>query len=70
MCLWTEKAYDFEVYPSGRNKAMTATWHYLIQPHYPHFLRPVALRFKKYPAQVDQELLSHVMANSQFAETQ
>ncbi|MFT4058908.1 MAG: hypothetical protein QM652_05105 [Legionella sp.] len=70
MCLWTEKAYDFEVYPSGRNKAMAATWHYLIQPHYPHFLRPVALRFKKYPAQVEQELLSQVMSNSQRVETQ
>ncbi len=51
MCLWTENAYDFEVYPSGRNKAMAATYDHLIKPHYPDFLRPVALRFKKYPAQ-------------------
>lgn len=50
MCLWVEKAYDFELYPSGRNKAMAATYEYLIQPHYPHYLKPVALRFKKYPA--------------------
>lgn len=48
MCLWVEKAYDFELYPSGRNKAMAATYEYLIKPHYPHYLRPVALRFKKY----------------------
>lgn len=50
MCLWTEKAYDFEVYPSGRNKAMAATYKYLIKSQYPNFLKPVALRFKKYPA--------------------
>lgn len=52
MCLWIEKAYDFEVYPSGRNKAMAATYEYLIKPHYPNYLRPVALRFKKYPGKI------------------
>lgn len=57
MCLWTEKAYDFEVYPSGRNKAMAATYKYLIKPHYPDYLRPVALRFKKYPAKATEENL-------------
>ena len=57
MCLWTEKAYDFEVYPSGRNKAMAATYEYLIKPHYPDYLRPVALRFKKYPAKATEENL-------------
>lgn len=51
MCLWTEGAYDFEVYPSGRNKAMAATYEHLIKPNYPEFLRPVALRFKKYQGQ-------------------
>lgn len=49
MTLWTEGLYDFEVYPTGRNKAMAATYEYLIQPQYPHLLKPVALRFKKYP---------------------
>ncbi len=49
MCLWTEKEYDFEVYPSGRNKAMAATYQFLIKPLFPQFLKPVALRFKKYP---------------------
>lgn len=57
MCLWTEQAYDFEVYPSGRNKAMAATYEFLIKPNYPDYLRPVALRFKKYPAKSTAELL-------------
>lgn len=47
MCLWTQGLYDFEVYPSGRNKAMAATYQYIIQPEYPDLLKPVALRFKK-----------------------
>jgi len=47
MCLWTEKAFDFEVYPSGRNKAMAATYDFLIKMDYPNYLRPVSLRFKK-----------------------
>ncbi len=49
MCLWVQGEYQFEIYPSGRNKAMAATYEYLIQPHYPNFLKSVALRFKKYP---------------------
>ncbi len=51
MCLWVEKEYDFEIYPSGRNKAMAATYEHLIKPAYPNFLKSVALRFKKYPGQ-------------------
>ncbi|HYF97613.1 MAG TPA: hypothetical protein VD770_01375 [Coxiellaceae bacterium] len=50
MTLWTEGSYDFEVYPHGRNKAMAATYEYLIQPLHPALLRSVALRFKKHPA--------------------
>ena len=49
MCLWTKQHYDFEVYPSGRNKAMAATYAQLIKPLTPNLLKPVALRFKKYP---------------------
>lgn len=49
MCLWVENKYEFEVYPSGRNEAMAATYEHLIKPIYPDYLRPVALRFKKYP---------------------
>lgn len=48
MCLWPENKYDFEVYPSGRNQAMAATYEQLIHPVTPSYLRPVALRFKKY----------------------
>lgn len=48
MCLWPENKYDFEVYPSGRNQAMAATYEQLIYPLSPNYLRPVALRFKKY----------------------
>jgi hypothetical protein len=51
MRLWVQREYEFEVYPSGRNKAMAATYEYLIKPSYPNFLRSVALRFKKYPGQ-------------------
>lgn len=49
MCLWTQGCYNFELYPSGRNKAMEATYERLIKTSFPHYLRPVAIRFKKYP---------------------
>lgn len=49
MTLWVEGLYDFEVYPSGRNKAMAATYERLIKPNNHNLIRPVALRFKKYP---------------------
>lgn len=48
MTLWIENSYQFELYPTGRNKAMTATYTHLIAPNYPKLLRSVALRFKKY----------------------
>lgn len=71
MCLWTEKAYDFEVYPSGRNKAMGATYHHLIKPYFPNYLRPVALRFKKYPAkEVTSELLVQHLDVNTYIESQ
>lgn len=69
MCLWTEKNYDFEVYPSGRNKAMAATYHYLIRPDFPDVLKPVALRFKKYPAK-KVEFRSMDILNSSILEIQ
>jgi hypothetical protein len=47
MCLWTEGQYGFEIYPSGRCSAMTATYEMLIQPFYPSLLKPVKIRFKK-----------------------
>lgn len=35
MCLWAEAGYAFEVYPTSRNKAMTATYELLIKPSHP-----------------------------------
>ncbi|CEG58333.1 hypothetical protein [Legionella fallonii] len=70
MCLWTEQAYDFEVYPSGRNKAMAATYRYLIEPMYPNYLRPVALRFKKYPGNGTPELLSQELVQPVYLDIQ
>lgn len=48
MCLWALGEYHFEVYPSGRNKAMAATYEKIIKPSHPNLLKSVALRFKKY----------------------
>jgi hypothetical protein len=50
MCLWVEEECEFELYPSGRNKAMTETYNKLIKSSYPNLLKSVALRFKKYPS--------------------
>lgn len=47
MTLWAESGYDFEVYPSGRNKAMSATYDFFIEKKYPNILKSVSLRFKK-----------------------
>lgn len=47
MTLWVDGGYNFEVYPYGRNKAMAATYKYLIEPIYPELLKSVAIRFKK-----------------------
>lgn len=47
LCLWVEEECEFEVYPSGRNKAMIATYELLIKPFYPDLLRSVSLYFKK-----------------------
>jgi len=48
MCLWIEENCEYELYPSGRNKAMTATYKRFIEPKAPNLLISVALRFKKY----------------------
>lgn len=53
MCLWVKGEYDFELYPSGRNKAMAATYEFLIKPSHPQYLKAVALRFKKYGSSSD-----------------
>lgn len=46
MMLWAENKYDFEVYPSGRNEAMSATYKMLINGLYPGVLKSVGLYFK------------------------
>ena len=47
MCLWALEQFDFEVYPSGRNNAMTATYEKIIKKLYPDLLESVSLYFKK-----------------------
>jgi len=58
MCLWVYGQYDFELYPSGRNQAMHATYEKLIKAQYPLLLRSVTIRFKKYNKVVAPELNS------------
>ena len=45
--LWIKLGCHFEIYPSGRNEAMDATYKLFIEPQYPHLLRPVAIRFNR-----------------------
>jgi hypothetical protein len=45
MCLWALEQFDFEVYPSGRNEAMTATYEKIIKSSYPGLLKNVCLYF-------------------------
>lgn len=47
MFLWVENGYDFELYPSGRNPAMAATYSHFIEISGQNLLKSVALRFKK-----------------------
>lgn len=42
MCLWAKTGYAFEVYPSGRNQAMSAIYTHLIEP-YTTMLRSISL---------------------------
>lgn len=48
MTLWPEGNYNFEVYPTGRNKAMSATYELIIRCENSRLLKSVSLRFKKY----------------------
>jgi hypothetical protein len=45
--LWPQLGCAYEIYPSGRNEAMAATYQYYIQPFYPHLLKSVAIRFNR-----------------------
>jgi hypothetical protein len=47
MCLWPEEQCEYELYPSGRNPAMIATYEKLIKPEHPGLMVSVALYFKK-----------------------
>lgn len=44
---WVKLGCHFEVYPSYRNQAMQATHKLFIEPHFPHLLLPVAIRFNR-----------------------
>jgi hypothetical protein len=48
MCLWINDHYNYEVYPHGRNQAMSITYKKLIKPNHPNLLKSVSIRFKKY----------------------
>lgn len=57
MMLWAENKYDFEIYPSGRNEAMSATYKMLINDLYPGVLKSVGLHFKKKKIQEGIEVI-------------
>ncbi len=44
MCLWAEKNYDYEVYPSRRNGAMEFIYQRFIVPSQPHVLTSVFIK--------------------------
>lgn len=46
MCLWALEGFDFELYPTGRNAAMKATYEAIIRAAYPNKLTSVSLEFK------------------------
>lgn len=56
MSLWVKGGYDFELYPSGRNEAMLATYEFFIKSQYRNLLKSVSLRFKKYKLTIDPEM--------------
>ena len=45
--IWTKWGAEFEIYPSGRNLSMAATYQLFIKPDHPKLLQPVSLRFQK-----------------------
>jgi hypothetical protein len=48
MIMWAEKyGCHYEVYPSGRNQSMEATYKFFIQTNHPDLLKPVGVRFSK-----------------------
>jgi hypothetical protein len=51
---WIELGCHYEVYPSGRNQAMTATHQLFIAPYH-HLLLPISLRFNRLKSKVMRE---------------
>lgn len=45
--VWPKWGANFEIYPSGRNASMSATYKLFVNPCYPNVLQPVSLRFQK-----------------------
>ncbi|HXW85716.1 MAG TPA: hypothetical protein VEK38_00080, partial [Candidatus Bathyarchaeia archaeon] len=60
LCLWVEEKINFEVYPSRRNAAMSATHTLFIKPDYPDLLLPVAIKFKNRKQLSPQKFLINV----------
>jgi hypothetical protein len=58
MALWPELGCQFEIYPSGRNEAMEATYQHFIYPNNPELLKIIGLRFVKknvtYETKIDE----------------
>ena len=61
MCLWIDESCEFELYPSGRNHAMQATYDLLIKPYYPNLLRSVGVRFKKYRKKMENPVETSII---------
>jgi hypothetical protein len=57
LCLWVEEEINFEVYPSRRNAAMSATHSLFVRHQYPDLLLPVAIKFKNRKQLSPQRLL-------------
>lgn len=62
MTLWVKYKYDFELYPNGRNRAMSATYDFLIKNQYPTLLKQVSLRFKKYAVRTNIDAGSEIIS--------
>lgn len=54
--LWPELECQFEVYPSPRNQAMSATHKKFVLPRYPNLLNSVAIKFKNRKQFKEQKL--------------
>jgi len=65
LCLWVEGRYNFEVYPSKRNQAMTLTHELFIKPEYPNLLNPVAIKFKNRKQLKPQQFISERLENEE-----